>query len=676
MLTAKRAFAGDDVTDTLAFIITKEPDWTALPPETPVAVRRLLRRCLQKERKGRLDSAVAAGLEIDDALTTPAADSSPVVRPARRREHLAWTTAAVAIVAVIGIGISLLVRAGPEPVLVSRFTVTLPNGQRLAGLGQTAIAFSPDGRRLVYVATAGGPRQLYLRETESFAGKPIPGTEDASHPFFSPDGQGVGFSTRDWLKKVSIGGGPPVSLARVTERVSGSWGSDGNIIFASGTESGLAVLSAAGGTVQTLTKLDRQKAERSHRHPHHLPGGRGVLFTVGTGDSWDNARIEVLKLGTAERKILIDGGSDARYVSTGHLVFLRAGTLMAVPFDLGRLEVTGSPVALVEGVLGSTNNSGAAQATLSDAGSLAYVSGDTRAFQNTVMLVDRKGTEQTLPNLLPGSYAHPRLSPDGERAVLAIDEGNKEDVWTYELRRGILSKLTHEGVSGLPFWSSDGKKVTFRSTKAGPPHLFWKSADGLGADEERLTAGENAQHPGAWSQGGQILAFTDVDPSTGLDIWTLSLNNGRKAEPFLRTSFNEADPAFSPDGRWIAYESNDSGRDEVYVTDFPGRSQKVPVSTEGGAEAVWSRDGHELFYRSGDKMMAVAIVLQPTFRASKTEVLFEKYHVPYVPLRNYDVSSDGHHFLMLKDNEQFAAATHIDVVLNWQEELKQRVPTR
>ena len=675
MLTAKRAFDGDDVTDTLTLIITKEPDWTALPPETSVAIRRLLRRCLQKERKGRLDSAVAARLEIDDALTAPAADSSSVAPPARRRERLAWTTAVAAIAAVIAISIFMFVRAGPEPVLVSRSTVRLPPAQRLAGLGQPAIAFSPDGGRLVYVATAGGPWELYLRELDSFAGTPIPGTADAASPFFSPDGREVGFFTGGWLKKVPIAGGPSVPLARAGRR-GASWGSDGNIIFASGSESGLSVVSADGGSVQTLTTLNRQKAERSHRYPHHLPGGRGVLFTVGTGDNWDDARIEVLKLGTAERTILIDGGSDARYVSTGHLVFLRAGTLRAVPFDLERLEVTGSPVALVEGVLGSASNSGAAQAAFSDAGSLAYVSGDTRAFENTVMWVDRTGTEQPLPKLPPGSYAHPRLSPDGQRAVLAIDEGNKEDVWIYEMRRGSLRKLTLEGVGGLPFWTPDGKNVTFRSRKAGRPHLFWKTADGLGAKEEPLTSGENAQHPGAWSLDGEMLAFTDDDPSTGRDIWTLSLHNGRKAEPFLRTSFNEANPAFSPDGRWMAYESDESGRDEVYVTDFPGRSMQVPVSTEGGAEAVWSRDGQELFYRNGDKMMAVAIVLQPTFRPSKPEFLFEKYHVPYAPLRNYDVSSDGRQFLMLKDNEQFAAVTHIDLVLNWHEELKRRVPTR
>jgi eukaryotic-like serine/threonine-protein kinase len=673
MLTARRAFAGDEVTDTLARIITTEPDWTSLPTETPVAIRRLLRRCLQKERKGRLDSAVAARLEIDEALTAPAADSSPVVPPARRRERLAWTTAAVATVALIGTSTFLFVRARPEPVLVSRFAVTLPEGQRLAGLGQTAIAFSPDGRRLVYVANSSGSQGLYLREIDSLAGKFIPGTEDGAYPFFSPDGQSIGFFASDWLKKISLGGGPPVTLARVEDRKGGSWGSDGNIVFASGSASGLSIVPAAGGTVQTLTNLNRQKAEASHRFPHHFPGGRALLFTVGTGGSWDEARIEVLNLGTGERKLLLEGGSDARYVSTGHLVFVRSGTLMAVDFDLERLEVKGSPVLLVEGMLGSSTNSGAAQATFSDAGSLAYVSGDARAFENTVVWVDRQGIEQPI-QLPPRGYSHPRLSPDGQRVALTIDEGNKQDVWIYDLRRGTTDRQTLEGVSGYPFWTPDGKKVTFQSSKAGS-HLFWKPV-GSGGGAERLTPGENAQLSGSWSPDGETLAFADVDPGTGLDIWTLSLKNGRKAAPLLRTSFNEADPALSPDGRWIAYESNESGHNEVYVADFPGMNRKELVSTDGGAEAVWSRNGRELFYRSGDKMMAVAIMTQPAFRASTPKFLFEKPHVPFAPLRNYDVASDGSRFLMLKDSEQLSSATHVNVVLSWTEELKRRVPTK
>jgi eukaryotic-like serine/threonine-protein kinase len=673
MLTGKRAFVGMDVRHTLMAVLTREPEWKVLPADTPIQITKLLRRCLQKEHKRRLDSAVAARLEIDDALTTPVADSSPVVPAARRLERLAWTTAVAAVIVVAGgIGIFLFVRAGPEPVLVSRFTVMLPPGQRLAGLDMTAIAFSPDGKCLAYVATAGGLRQLYLREMDSFEGRPLAGTEGAVSPFFSSDGQSLGFFTVDSLKTVPISGGPAKPLARVDEfGRGGSWASDGSIVFASGLGAGLTLVSAAGGALQSLTTADSRKDEGSHRFPHHLPGGRALLFTVGTRGSWDDARIEVLQLGTGERKTLIEGGSDARYVPTGHLVYLRAGTLMAVPFDLNRLQVTGTAVPLVQGVL--RNSTGAAQATLADTGSLLYVPGTRPISERTFVWVDRTGKEQPLP-LRPQAYLHPRLSPDGQRVALDIDQGNRQDPWIYDLSRGGLDRLTERG--GSPVWTSDGEKVTFASSRPGAPNLFWKPADGSGI-EERLTTSENRQISGSWSPNGETLAFTEVDPATGMDIWTLSLNDARKSKPFLRTQYNEANAAFSPDGHWVAYQSNESGGDEVYVRPFPGPGGKVPISIRGGTEPVWSRDGHELFYLSGDKMMAVATVSQPSFLPSKPEALFEKpYWTDADPSRNYDVTTDGHRFLTVKESEQIAAANQVNVVLNWFEELKRRVPTK
>jgi serine/threonine-protein kinase len=396
-----------------------------------------------------------------------------------------------------------------------------------------------------------------------------------------------------------------------------------------------------------------------------LPGGKALLFTVGTGSSWDDARIEVLQLDTGKRTLLIEGGSDGRYVPTGHLVYLRAGFLMGVPVDFNRLKLTGSPIALIQGVLPSTGNTGAAQATFADSAWLMYVSGSGRPGERTLTWVDRKGTEQLL-QLPPRAFQHPRLSPDGQRVVFSIDEGSKSDVWVHDLRLGSLERLTAED-GRFPIWTSDGTKVTFVSTRQGPSGLFWKTAD-IGGIEEPLAP--SGRSPGSWSPNGDTLAFTERDPTTGLDIWTLSPKDGGKPQPFVRTPFHELNPAFSPNGRWVAYQSNESGSHEVYVTDFPRRSRKVPVSTEGGEEPVWSRDGHELFYRSGAKTMAVA----NPFEQSKPEVLFERAYWRGSP-RDYDVASDGR-FLMLKEDEQFAAATHIDVVLNWHELLKQRVPAR
>jgi len=484
----------------------------------------------------------------------------------------------------------------------------------------------------------------------------------------------AGFFTVNTLRKVPIGGGSATILAPVFNFGRGaSWEGDGSIVFAPHSSQGLSLVSAAGGAVRLLTTPDRQKGEASHRFPHHLPGGSALLFTVGTGGSWDDARIEVVRLGTGDRKVLIEGGSDARYVPTGHLVYLRGGALMSVPFDLNRLEVTGSPLAIVEGVLPSTNNTGATQAAFAHSGSLVYVSGGGRPGERTLTWVDRKGTEQPFP-LPPGGYEYPRLSPDGQRVALDIDEGNKSDVWVYEIPRGTLTRLTLDGGGLSPEWAPDGRKITYASDKGGGSRIFWKTADNSGSAEELLASGGNPQSSASWSPNSDTLAFTEFDTVTKGDIWVVSPKDGQKPRPFLRTPFDEATPSFSPDGRWMAFQSDESGRNEVYVQPFPGPGSKVLISIQGGTEPAWSRDGYELFYRSGDQMIAVAIMLQPTFRASKPQVLFEKPYWSFGFLRNYDVTSDGRRFLFLKESEQAATATHIEVVQNWTEELKRLVP--
>jgi serine/threonine-protein kinase len=320
--------------------------------------------------------------------------------------------------------------------------------------------------------------------------------------------------------------------------------------------------------------------------------------------------------------------------------------------------------------LGPTSNNGGGQAAFAATGTLFYIPGGGRGYERTLTWVDRAGTEQRI-ELPPRAYDDPRLSPDGERVVLSIDEGNKTDVWVYNLPRGTLMRLTVDGLSAAPIWTSDGKKITY-SSGTGPPNFFWKPED-VSGPEERLTTSENAQFSAKWSPDGETLAYTQVDLTTfGSDIWMLSLKNGRKAEPLLRTPFNEKSLAFSANGRWIAYQSDESGRDEVYVQPFPGPGRKDLVSTDGGTDPVWSRDGHELFYRNGDKMMAVATIAQPTLQTSKPEILFEK---PFYA-GSYDVTSNGRRFLMLKENEDVAAATHINVVESWFEGLKRLVPTK
>jgi eukaryotic-like serine/threonine-protein kinase len=347
--------------------------------------------------------------------------------------------------------------------------------------------------------------------------------------------------------------------------------------------------------------------------------------------------------------------------------------LMALPFDPLQAAVTGASLSAVEGVLQSPTT-GAAQYSLSDTGSLVYVPGGIQSAQSKLVWVGRNGAEQPLA-ASAHAYLAPRLSPDGRRVAVGTVEQDSQS-WLYDLSRETLTRFTLEGNFNInPTWTPDGKRIGFESNKEGPYNIFWQLADGSGG-LERLTTSEYLHAPGSWSPDGQLLAFVEVNPTTGVDIWVLRMGD-HKAQPFLQTPFNESAPRFSPDGRWLAYVSDESGRYEIYVQPYPGPGGKWQVSTEGGTEPVWNRNGRELFYRSGDKMMAVDIATQPGFAAGKPRMLFEgRYELAPIPIANYDVSLDGQRFLMLKPSEQEQAApTQINVVLNWFEELKQKVPT-
>jgi Tol biopolymer transport system component len=439
-------------------------------------------------------------------------------------------------------------------------------------------------------------------------------------------------------------------------------------------------VSDAGGTPQPLTRL--VKEDVAHRWPEFLPSGKAVLFAAGpTAINFSNARLAVQPVGIGEPRDLVQEGMSPRYAPSGHLVYAQGGSLMAVPFDPQRLVVTGTAVPMIEGVLQSPV-SGAAQYTFSATGSLIYVLGSFQSARSRLVWVSRNGAEQPLA-APPHTYQFPRLSPDGRRLALGITESESQ-TWLYDLSRDTLTRFTFEGnYNPVSVWTPDGKRIAFESNKEGPPNIFWQMADGSGG-LERLTTSEYVNAPFSWSPDGQLLAFIELNPTTGFDIWVLrmggpSAGSGqvRKAEPFLRTRFDETSPKFSPDGRWLAYVSDESGRNEVYVQPYPGPGGKWQISTEGGKEPVWNPNGRELFYRSGDKMMAVDIATQPSFAAGKPRMLFEgPYDPPPVPIANYDVSPDGQRFLMLKSTEQAQSApTQINLVLNWFEELKQKVPT-
>jgi serine/threonine-protein kinase len=437
-------------------------------------------------------------------------------------------------------------------------------------------------------------------------------------------------------------------------------------------------VSDQGGTPEQLVAVDGKEGGLAHG-PQMLPGGRHVLFTlaiIGSTGGWNDAQIVVQSLDTHERKVVLRGGRDARYVPTGHLVYARGGVLLAAPFDVARLEVKGGPVPLVEGVrdaglVGAAT--GAAQFGFSSDGTLVYVPGNVESgAPRGLVWVNRAGAEQPLA-VPPRAYDFPQLSPDGQRVAVEIGP----QIWLLDLMRDTLTRFTFDGPTNeTPVWTPDGKRIVFTSSKEGPRNLFWQLADGSGG-LERLTTSEQLHIAKSFSPDGQLLVFHESAAGLARNISVLRLSD-RKAEPFLGTRFNEGGARFSPDGRWLAYVSDESGRPEIYVQPYPGPGGKWQVSTDGGTEPAWNRNGRELFYRSGNKMMAVETMASPSFSAGKPRVLFEGEYVltEYPQLgSDYDVSADGQRFLMVKVPARTVSNEQINVVLNWLEELKRRVPT-
>ncbi len=660
LLCGHPAFEGEDVTEILAAVVKTEPDWNRLPEATPPAIRALLRRCLRKDKRQRLQDAAGVRIEIDDELANPSAAGAAAPEKSWQRSIPLSLAAPVAAVLVIVASI-LAWMLKPEPPSQSQnpvhVQVGLPTGDRLQTVNLN-VALSADGTALAYVGIHGGVSQLYVRALDAPEAKAIPGTEGAFSPFFSPDGQWIGFFAQGKMKKVPVGGGAPLTVC-VSQPGGASWGTDDTIVFSDGSR--LFRVSAAGGQPKILTTPDLSKGEYSHRYPQILPGGKDVLFTALNGFGWDESRIEVLRLNTGERRVLIRGGHTGRFLPSGHLVYYRAGALLAVPFDLTRLEVKGNaPVTVADGVLQNNGTTGAAYA-VSAAGILAYIPAlGARQFEQRLVWVDRQGKIE--PLAAPArTYSNAALSPDGQQVAVTITSGTSE-LWIYDLTRGSLTRLTSEQGSSInPLWTPDGRRVVYRSNKAGTWNLYWRPADGSGA-EERLTTADESDTPSSWSPDGKVLAFAKGTR----EIWILPLEGDRKPQPFLRTSSSNMTPQFSPDGHWLAYVSDESGGAQVYVQPYPGPGRKWQISTDGGTQPQWNPNSRELFYRNGDTTMAVDVTTSPTFSAGKPRMLYQGLAG--------NVSRDAQRFLAMQPVEPGQPPTQINVVLNWFEELKQKVP--
>lgn len=689
-LTGKAPFKGETVTETLAKILEGTPDWNLVPPATPSRMKELLHRCLQRNPRERLHDIGDAWIEMQLGLPEAAE-----VIPISQRFSLWWIllmgTAILVIGILIGLGMMRFLKsvASPTSQPVVRLPVRLEPGLWLDGLRdsapfgidhptQTAMVLSRDSRFVVYAAIIENPgsrdrSQLYLRRLDQWGANPIAGTEGGICPFLSADDLWVGFWADGKLRKVLLDGGIATDLCDVPEPNGFSWGENDQIYFTMGPGSGLSGISASGGKPETLTKPDASRGEYSHRLPHYLPGGRGILFTIMGGSIDTNPRVAILELGTGRWRVLVEDGADARYVRTGHLAFLRQGTLMTIPFDSDSLEIIGQAVPTVADISQALNNvyssTGAGQFSVSASGSLVCATGGILPeLKNSLEWVDLQGNVEPVTSF-KAPYFRPRLSSDDQQIAYRT-VGKERLVWILDLNRGTRTRLTSEGRTGQVAWVPGSKKILYGWGETGITNIFCQAVDGS-SPMERLTQSGNTQSPSSCTPDGQTLAFVETSPSTGYDVMLLNIPK-RQVTSLLNSRFNEAYPEFSPDGRWLAYVSNESERMEVYVQPFPGPGGKLPISDEGGSEPLWARDGKRLFYRQSNQIRAVDVQSGYGFNFGKPRLLFEKPgYGTGTTTRGWDVSLDGKKFLMVKLEERKPQPiTEMILVLNWFEELK------
>ena len=688
MLTGRAAFAAEDVSDTLANVLKGQPDWTVFPADVPEPVRALLQRCLEKDPRRRV-ADIAVALFVMDELrrfeTLPGRQRRSFVR--------ARLPIAVAIaVAIVAGALGWMLKPAPIPAArpAARFIIDTGIESGFSATGRHLVAISPQGTHLVYSTD----QRLYLRPLNRLDASPLRGTEPqpgqavgntagssapGREPFFSPDGQWIGFWQEDRLKKMSLAGGPAVVLAPAPLLDGASWAADDMILYGQGAE-GIWRVPAAGGQPENLVKMEPGQIAMS---PQMLPGGRAVLFTRGDGGrSWNDAQIVVYRLDSRTSQVVLEGGADARYADSGHLVYARADTLFAVPFDVRTLTVRGSPVPVIEGIARSNPGlNGVAHFGLSSDGVLVYVPATAVAATTprALVWVDRAGHEDQI-DVPPRGYSYPRLSLDGTQVALESRDADAEsEIWVLDLVRLTLNRLTVGPPSGRsPMWTADGRRVIFNAGVGSGGTLMWQAADGSGTAEPVPGGAEGDFVTDTTADGTGVIVTTNT-PTTADVGMLLPFLSPAASHRLVRSQFSERNGVVSRDGRWLAYESNASGRLEIYVRRFPQTdSGQWLVSTNGGSRPLWSRNGRELFYLAGDgTLMSVPVESAASWKAGAPVQLLRKSYFPGAlsgfNYRPYDVSPDDQRFLMIQEVPETQRLSSdqrgIVVVVNWPDEL-------
>jgi Tol biopolymer transport system component len=684
MLTGARAFDGEDATEIIAAVVKTEPDWNAFPADVPAHIRAIVKRCLAKDRKARIPDLSVVRFMLDEPAPAPGDAGSERTRPTYhvRRLRIWQAATALLLLTTTAVPVTYLLRTSAP--VVTRFIVSPPENATFVIFGRSAAeaAISPDGTRLAFTARdAAGKIQLWVRPIDSLTAQPLVGTDNAAYPFWSPDSRFLGYSTTGKLMKIAAAGGPPQTLCALsaTNMVGrgGAWNRDGVIVFNSGPGT-LFRVSSAGGQQSPVGRLAPGQA--AHTFPSFLPDGHHVLYH-GSASTQELSGLYVMSLDTGESKRLLDADTGGIYAAQGgYLLFVRQGTLLAQTFDPKTLALANEPFPVAERVEFGVVP-GLVAFSLSENGTLGYGIGSAAAAGLQMVWLDRKGKQSETVGP-PGDYRGLDLSPDGKRVAAHRHDGNGGDIWISELSRGTTSRFTFDASqdSSSPVWSPDGSRIAFGSLRNGKSGLYQKLSNGT-SPEEQLLESDVTTLPVSWSPDGRSIVYSVVNPKTATDQWMLPLSGDRKPVPLLQTPFQESHGQISPDGKWLAYYSNETGRTEVYVQPFPQGTGKWQVSTNGGQFPRWRHDGRELFYMSQGsrgKMMAVDVKSSGSaFEAGAPKELFDSLYMnlPHGsggPYSTYAVSPDGQRFLIPRpaSNDQSATAAPIVVVLNWLEGLK------